>query len=460
MGSFGGIPVPDEAQATSGSAPQPPQISPGAKPGPYITKLPPAEEQAFQTWVKNNNIPFDPSPTADYDMRGYWQANRGKMTGTQVSAFDNQLHFPDTFKTPYHATFSNESKYATPNAPHWVGNRLISKDGQVIADETPGTGMAGGSFGGVPVGDETPTSTTNTSPIIQPSASIGIAAVPQPTTVAGKIQRWAENVANDIRDGTDLTGVGTVLQKMGAHGVYNGQPHAVGDFMASLPLGLAQMTQGGAQVAQGQLVQGAGNVLGGAAEASKIPSLLTLGPALGKTVDAIDAVIPSAARAAGKFQDVMGAAKNIPIDITKPGNAALDFKALSDAGHGPSPIINKFISRVTNPNLGPMTYDEARNFYTAASGKLAPEQAMKLTGQARWALARFTAALGDSIEGATAQVGKLAQYQSAMAEYHRAMQVRAVADAAKDLAKNKLIRGAAGAVGFGAGASLVEKALK
>lgn len=39
-----------------------------------------------------------------------------------------------------HKTFSNESKYATPDAPHWEGDRLIDKNGRVVADETPKKG--------------------------------------------------------------------------------------------------------------------------------------------------------------------------------------------------------------------------------------------------------------------------------------------------------------------------------
>jgi len=48
---------------------------------------------------------------------------------------DQQLHFTDYWKTPTHATFSRESKYATEDAPHWEGDKLIDKDGRVIYDD-------------------------------------------------------------------------------------------------------------------------------------------------------------------------------------------------------------------------------------------------------------------------------------------------------------------------------------
>lgn len=113
-----------------------------AKPGPYITQLSSNGEQQFQNWVKTNNIPFDPSPTSDYDMRGYWKATNGALP-SHFSTFTNSYHFPDTYKTPYHAGFSNESIYANPNySPHWEGDLLIHPNGSLIKNEvgkTPGT---------------------------------------------------------------------------------------------------------------------------------------------------------------------------------------------------------------------------------------------------------------------------------------------------------------------------------
>jgi hypothetical protein len=89
--------------------------------------------------VKAKKVPWQDTPTADYDMRGYWKSLvAGDPNAKQKkSDFDGKMHFPDTYKTPYHKTFSNESKYATSDAPHWEEDRLIDKDGGVVADETP-----------------------------------------------------------------------------------------------------------------------------------------------------------------------------------------------------------------------------------------------------------------------------------------------------------------------------------
>lgn len=110
-----------------------------SKPGPYVTKLEPGLEKEFQAWVKENKVPWQDHPQADYDMRGFYKALKsGDKRAVQAkSQFDQHMHFPDVWKTPYHKTFSNESIYAKKDAPHWVGDKLIDKHGRVIADETP-----------------------------------------------------------------------------------------------------------------------------------------------------------------------------------------------------------------------------------------------------------------------------------------------------------------------------------
>jgi hypothetical protein len=112
-----------------------------AKPGSamtgYQTSLSPLEELAFRAWVQKNNVPFDDSQQADYDMRGYFKAlQSGSAAGSVINANDGQMHYPDTFKTPYHSSFSSESRHATPDAPKWnVFDRLQDKTGRTVYDE-------------------------------------------------------------------------------------------------------------------------------------------------------------------------------------------------------------------------------------------------------------------------------------------------------------------------------------
>lgn len=88
-----------------------------AKPGPWQTKLSSSDEAEFQSWVRENRIPWKDSPTSDYDMRGFWQAQ--KLGDSSAQRNPITLHFPDTWKTPYHTTFSNESIYAKSEAGYW-----------------------------------------------------------------------------------------------------------------------------------------------------------------------------------------------------------------------------------------------------------------------------------------------------------------------------------------------------
>jgi hypothetical protein len=108
-----------------------------AKPGPWVTQLSPVEEFRFRDWVAQNKIPFDPKdPASDYDMRGFYKAlQAGDPRAARSLAPDGSLHFPDVWKTPYHATFSNESIYAAPGAPHWRGSTLYDLLGDVIKQE-------------------------------------------------------------------------------------------------------------------------------------------------------------------------------------------------------------------------------------------------------------------------------------------------------------------------------------
>jgi hypothetical protein len=125
---------------------------------------------------------------------------------------------------------------------------------------------------------------------------------PQPkgTGIMDSISKWTENVMNDVKYGTDTTGIGTVLKKMGAHGVYNGNSQAVGDFMASLPLGLLRAGKGMAELAtpgtdanpdtNAKTFRALKDIGGGLTQAATMPTLADTGG----TIDAA-ASLPSLA---------------------------------------------------------------------------------------------------------------------------------------------------------------------
>lgn len=105
----------------------------------FKTPLDSLTQLGFQQWVKDNNVPYDPSISSDYDMQGFY---KGLISGdpaatTGVNPNDKKLHFSDKWKTPYHDSFSNESQYADKDkAPAWNDkDQLVTPGGKIVYDE-------------------------------------------------------------------------------------------------------------------------------------------------------------------------------------------------------------------------------------------------------------------------------------------------------------------------------------
>ena len=162
----------------------------------------------------------------------------------------------------------------TPNTqPNGTQSDGMTFDPAPVQQDTPVQQApvdSGMKFDSAPVQHDTPVNST-TSPMTQaPTATIS--AIKPPAHIGEALEQWANNVSNDLKYGTDITGVGTVLKKMGAHGVYAGNPEAVGDFMASLPLGAIKAVRGVGKVAQGKFASGGKDIASGAGQAVTIPA--------------------------------------------------------------------------------------------------------------------------------------------------------------------------------------------
>ena len=140
------------------------------------------------------------------------------------------------------------------------------QQGQSSAPTSAAPTGAASEFGGV----QEPESATPTA-TISSAHNPSLAEAVQSKDAGGMLKLWAQNVANDIKYGTDVTGVGTLLKKMGAHGVYMGNPAAVGDIMASLPLGLLK-AGGGAADAHNHPWQDTKDMVSGVAQATTMPA--------------------------------------------------------------------------------------------------------------------------------------------------------------------------------------------
>lgn len=272
-----------------------------------------------------------------------------------------------------------------------------------------------------------------------PSLNATISAEPQPQGLGDRLARWSQNVMTDIKYGTDLTGIGHVLKKMGAHGVDVGSPEAVGNFMASMPLGVLQATKGAGEVQNGQPLQGAKDMGAGILTAAQMPSaFMGAEPAAGAVeaggeaaagaVDKAAGMIPSIGlqRAHEAFDAAERLAGDLPINPDAAQLTAARIKQLGGRGASVPKVARDFLKRVNDPEQGPMTYSEARDFYSNAT-RIAADEAQRLTPVMKAQMAQFTSDLGKAIEQTADHAGALQDYKTAMGQYSSAMRNRAIA---------------------------------
>lgn len=91
----------------------------------YNTQLTPQQEQQYQKWVQT--LPLNLRSDYDYDLRGAW------LNGDLP---DQNYHMTDKWKKPWHATFSNESIYSTPDATggNWENDTFVPSTINKIAN--------------------------------------------------------------------------------------------------------------------------------------------------------------------------------------------------------------------------------------------------------------------------------------------------------------------------------------
>lgn len=174
-----------------------------------------------------------------------------------------------------------------------------------------------------------------------------------------------------------------------------------------------------------------------------------LAPGIKGTSAAIES-IPSAGRAKQLFQGVKAAAKDIPVDMSAPGDVALRIADLAQRGggtnFGPAPV-RQFIQWATDPKRPPMTYEVARDFASNIS-RLSAKESMSIPPAMQREIHELRVVLNKAIGDAASKAGKGEDYARAMTEYAKAMKLRDAIDAAKEGAVKYLPK-AAGAAGLG-----------
>jgi hypothetical protein len=157
--------------------------------------------------------------------------------------------------------------------------------------------------------------------------------------------------------------------------------------------------------------------------------------------------IPRAARASEKFQDVMAAAKSVPIEVKDVGDAALRVQQLADRGGSMPLSVRKLLNRLTDPEKAPMMYEESRDFASNIS-RLSADEFGRLTPAIAREVAGLRVALNKANALAARHVGKGEEYASAMKEYARAMRLQSAVNSAVQGAKKSVPIASAAGVGY------------
>lgn len=161
---------------------------------------------------------------------------------------------------------------------------------------------------------------------------------------------------------------------------------------------------------------------------------------MAKGAQLLKGALPSTAKAGAKFQQVMGAAKDIPIDVSAPGDAALRIYQLSERGGTMPKVVRDFLKRATDPAKPAIAYQEARDFASNIS-RLSADEFGRLTPVMANEVHKLRIALNKSVEMAARQAGKGDDYLAAMKEYAQAAKAYKAFTKTKDAFVNKLIPG-------------------
>lgn len=155
-------------------------------------------------------------------------------------------------------------------------------------------------------------------------------------------------------------------------------------------------------------------------------------------------VLPNVNRAKAGFQTVMQAAREIPLNLKAPGDAALRISELSERGGTMPKAVRDFLKYATDPNKPQMTYEVARDFASNIS-RLSANEYQRLTPVMAREVANLRVALNESVAEAAKAAGKGAEYKAAMREYANAMRLRdAVSEAGRRIKTGAPIAAAGG----------------
>jgi hypothetical protein len=266
-------------------------------------------------------------------------------------------------------------------------------------------------------------------PIQQPQAqpipsNATISAQPKSTGWLNDVENTLRDAGNDVRYGTGTTGLGRLLQYMGATGTSQGSQSGAGEFMGSPLLGTLRAGQGAAELPQsGKTWQGTKDVVGGTLEAAQIPGAFMGGPSEAGA-DALTAgtgkLFGDVEKAGKLFSEVAAATRDKPIELSDDVYDALTkIKQLSDAGAKGTPRVASRLANRLNNIDEELYWDEARRFYSNIS-RLSANEYNSMAPQMQRAVGELGRSLNDVLQTTADSVDKGDEYAQAMQLYAKA----------------------------------------
>lgn len=169
----------------------------------------------------------------------------------------------------------------------------------------------------------------------------------------------------------------------------------------------------------------------------------------GEAVEAVKKAVPSQARAGATMKALSQEIGEHPVTITDDLSEALSrYQELVDNGNTQSTAVKKLLARVTDPDKGALTYDEARDFITKF-GEMTADEKTSLTPTMQRQVSQVAKALKDSVAQTADNAGKLEAFIQSNKEYRNAKTIEKVLDWAKDTSAKGIAQKA------GAGGALV-----
>jgi hypothetical protein len=163
--------------------------------------------------------------------------------------------------------------------------------------------------------------------------------------------------------------------------------------------------------------------------------------------------VPRMTRAGKNFQKVMSVAKNAPVNMEAPGQAALRIQQLASRGGTEPRAVGKLLRRITDPEQGPMAFEEGRDWYGNIS-RLSADEFNRLPDVVKREMGGLREAMHSSLTQAAETVGHGQRYAGAVKEYGQAKKMQGYKDSLVKAFKKGAIPAAIGGGTLGLGGAL------